>query len=212
MLQIRNSSGPDLPALAICQMQCFSNSFATKLGQAYVAKTLEWFLVQEQRFLYHVTDGEKIVGYCGGFVPRGYGDGSSSGMLQHAFKEAVVGVLKKPWLLFHAELRPLYPLIFRNIKARIFKTKPKPTQEQLAVYKKRAGLVVIGVLPESRGTGVIKLLMEEFDRKAIGLHTYDTALSVKKENLRAIGAYQKFGWEIIEEHPITYVLGKTIPH
>ena len=163
------------------------------------------------RFLFHVVDDKNnIVGYCGGFVPRFYGDGSSTGMLQHAFKQAMVGVILKPWLLFHKELLPLYPLIVRNIRKKIFSTKPKPTTQQLQNYKIRAGLVVIGVLPEFRGTNVISLLMNEFEVKAVELKIFETALSVKKDNYRAIKAYNKFGWDVIEESASTYVLGKKI--
>lgn len=213
MFEIQNSKQLNLKDLAICQTKCFSNSFSSKLGKKYIAKTLDWFFSEKGRFLYHVIDSNKtIVGYCGGFVPRFYGDGSSTGMLQHAFKEAVLGVLLKPWLLLHKELRPLYPLIIRNIIKKIFKSKPKPTSVQLQNYKIRAGLVVIGVLPEYRGTEVIKLLMNEFENKAIELNVFETALSVKKDNQRAIKAYGKFGWEVIEESENTFVLGKEIKH
>lgn len=211
MYVIRDSKQHDLIQLANCQMKCFPNSFSTKLGSNYIQKTLHWFFSENGRFLFHVVDDKNnIVGYCGGFVPRFYGDGSSTGMLQHAFKQAMVGVILKPWLLFHKELLPLYPLIIRNIRKKIFNTKPKPTTQQLQNYKIRAGLVVIGVLPECRGTNVISLLMNEFEVKAVELKIFETALSVKKDNYRAIKAYNKFGWDVIEESASTYVLGKKI--
>ena len=100
-------------------MACFPNSFNTKLGKKFVAKTLQWFLASDKRFLFHVTINNEVVGFCGGFAPQFYGDGSSSGMLQYAFKEAVFGIFKKPWLIFNKELTAYYPFIIRNIKKKL---------------------------------------------------------------------------------------------
>ncbi len=211
-LQLRNSLLNNLPAIATCHKECFSNSFSSKLGKAYVQKTLEWFLVDENRFLFHITDGDIVVGYCGGFVPQRIGDGSSSGMFQYAFKEALKGILIKPWLAFHLELRKYYPFLWRNIKNRIFKTKVIATDKRtnIAAFKKYTGLVVIGVHPKYRGKGVFDMLMNEFFSKAASLQLPRCILSVKQNNGRAIKAYEKYDWKIIEELGDMYVLERII--
>ena len=193
-------------------MQCFPESLATKLGLAYVEKTFDWYLVHANRFLFHIEIDNVVVGYCGGFVPSKPGDGSSSGTLQHAFNEALKGLVKKPWLLFHAEVKPHYPFLWRNIKRRITgKIKPAVALAKNAKpFEPYCGLVVIGVLPSHRGHGIAQQLMDEFEARAKALHQTRCKLSVKKNNLRALNAYKKQGWYIGEEQPVTYVMEKEL--
>jgi GNAT superfamily N-acetyltransferase len=177
-----------------------------------VIKTLEWFLQSPNRFLFHIVDNEQIIGYCGGFIPSKPGDGSSSGMLQYAFSEAVKGLVSKPWLLLHSEVRPHYPFIWRNIKRKFTgKITPAPTiSNTITPFRPYVGLVVIGVLPEKRGTGIAQKLMAEFENKSRQLQQNELILSVRKDNSRAIKAYNNYGWNIKEEHEKTYVLQKMI--
>ncbi len=77
-------------------------------------------------------------------------------------------------------------------------------------FKQYAGLVVIGVSPENRGSGVAQKLMAEFENKSRNLHQTELVLSVKKDNSRAIKAYNNYGWTIREEHDKTFVLHKLI--
>jgi GNAT superfamily N-acetyltransferase len=193
-------------------MSCFPSSLATKLGKKYVQKTLDWFLSSQQRFLFHIEDEGKVIGYCGGFVPSKPGDGSSSGMLQHAFSEAVKGLIFKPWLLFHNEVVPHYPFIWRNIRSKITRRMipAKPASTTSSVFRRYVGLVVIGVLPSKRGSGIAQRLFAEFENKSRQLHQNELILSVKKDNSRAIKAYHNYGWSIKEEHNKTYVLHKMI--
>ena len=193
-------------------MQCFPESLATKLGLAYVEKTFDWYLVHANRFLFHIEIDNVVVGYCGGFVPSKPGDGSSSGTLQHAFNEALKGLVKKPWLLFHAEVKPHYPFLWRNIKRRITgKIKPAVALAKNAKpFEPYCGLVVIGVLPSHRGHGIAQQLMDEFEARAKALHQTRCKLSVKKNNLGALNAYKKQGWYIGEEQPVTYVMEKEL--
>ncbi len=203
-----NSLRNNLASIAKCHIACFPESLSGKLGAAYVQKTLEWFLVDEKRFLFHIELEGQVIGYCGGFVSRGIGDGSSSGMLQHAFKQAVIGIIKKPWLAFHPEVRAVYPFIFRNIKRKLL---PKKANAPITVAKdtgKFSGLVVIGVHPQYRGTGVFMELMQYFFEESKRLGVIGSKLSVKKDNARGINAYKKFGWEIEEDHGKTFVLRK----
>jgi len=159
--------------------------------------------------LFHIEADGKVAGFCGGFAPQKIGDGSSSGMLQFAFSEAVKGILKKPWLIFHPEVREQYPFIYKNIRKKLYRTQPAVTVPA-QVFKPIVGLVVIGVLPAYRGKGMAQLLMEEFEKNAARLQRNELLLSVKKDNARAIKAYEKFGWQINDTHAKTYVLGKLI--
>jgi ribosomal protein S18 acetylase RimI-like enzyme len=211
MFTIKNSKKEALPELANCHLLCFPSSLASKLGRRYVQKTLEWFIVSPNRFLYHIESDNKVVGYCGGFVPKKFGDGSSSGMLQYAFNEAIKGIIKNPLLLFHPEVRQHYPFIWMNIKRKLT-GKAKPAQPIPAgkPFTPFVGLVVIAVHPDYRGTGVAQRLMTEFENRVRDYNQNELVLSVKKDNRRAINAYQKFGLKIKEEHSQTYVMNKFI--
>jgi ribosomal protein S18 acetylase RimI-like enzyme len=208
---VKSTTTGQLPKVAECHIACFPGSLSTKLGKAYVQKTLEWFLVNPNRFLYHIESGDKVAGYCGGFAPIKHGDGSSSGMLQFAFNEAVKGLLRNPFLLFHPEVRQQYPFIWLNIKRKI-------TGKNLVIGAPPAnpapmthvGLVVIGVHPEFRGTGIAQQLIEEFEVRAKGYQRNELVLSVKRDNGRAINAYKKSGWNIKKDDKKTYVMHKFI--
>ena len=211
MFIIKNSQTENLPDIAICHTLCFPKSLATRLGKSYVQKTLEWFLVNPHRFLFHISKDEKVVGYCGGFMPVKPGDGSSSGMLQYAFNEAIRGIIKNPLLLFHPEVTQNYPFLWMNIKRKLTgKTKPFKPVSNSKPFTQYVGLVVIGVHPDYRGNGVAQELMAEFELRTKQLHQNEMVLSVKKDNARAIKAYSNFGWSTKEEHDKTFVMHKII--
>jgi ribosomal protein S18 acetylase RimI-like enzyme len=209
MFTIKNSQTENLPDIAICHSACFPTSLATRLGRSYVQKTLEWFLASPNRFLFHIVDNGKVVGYCGGFMPLKPGDGSSSGMLQYAFKQAIRGIIKNPLLLFHPEVTANYPFLWMNIKRKITgKVKPIKPVSDAKPFKPYIGLVVIGVHPDFRGRGLAKQLMAEFEKRTHEFEQNEMVLSVKKDNARAIKAYSNFGWTTREEHDKTFVMHK----
>jgi ribosomal protein S18 acetylase RimI-like enzyme len=182
--------------VALCHLKCFPTSFASKLGLVYVSKSFEWFLKDENnRFLLHLECDAKIVGYCAGFRSSYPGEGSTSGMLQYAMPEAIKGIIRKPYLLFHPELIKRYPLIFKNIRRRIFKTKKNIPVINQNCNESKIGLVVIGVLPEYRGKGCFELLMQRFEEECKKRNADKMILSVKAANARAVAAYKKVGWE-----------------
>ncbi|MEP7319839.1 MAG: GNAT family N-acetyltransferase [Panacibacter sp.] len=191
---------------------CFPNSFSTKLGSSFTEKTFEWFLAAENRFLFHIKDGEQVAGYCGGFIARFAGDGSTSGMMQYAMKEAAIGILKKPWLFFNKEVLPFYPLIIKNIGRKVFANKNVATPSSVIIepIEKKAGLVVIGVHPAYRGKGIFEMLMNEFEQESNKRQITQMYLSVKKDNSRAVNAYKKAGWFIVKEHTLSLEMSKNI--
>lgn len=211
MFIIEKSQKENLPDIAACHISCFPSSLSTRLGKSYVQKTLEWFLAKPNRFLYHIMKNGQVVGYCGGFIPAKPGDGSSSGMLQYAFNAAFRGIVKNPLLLFHPEVVANYRFLWMNIKRKITgKAKPfKPVSESKP-FKQYVGLVVIGVHPDFRGTGIAQELMAEFEKRTKEFDQDEMVLSVKKDNARAIKAYSNFGWIVREEHNQTFIMHKHV--
>jgi ribosomal protein S18 acetylase RimI-like enzyme len=211
MLVIKNTLNENLPDIAACHISCFPDSLATKLGKQYVQKTLDWFLVNPNRFLFHLAAEGKVVGYCGGFVPQQAGDGSSSGMLQHAFREAILGIARNPFLLVHPEVSQHYPFLWMNIRRKLTgKAKPFKPVTDAKPFRQYVGLVVIGVHPDYRGQGLAQQLMKAFEARAKALNQSEMVLSVKKDNNRAIKAYADFGWTKKEEHAKAFVMNKFI--
>lgn len=211
MYTLHKSLKHDIVKIAECHRACFKNSLSTKLGNAYSTKALLWFLSGSNRFLLHVENEDTIAGYVGGFVSQFPGDGSTSGMLRYAMQEAVWGVCKKPAILFHPQVREMYPLIFKNFYRKFsFNKKRKNTATQYDEKDKKAGLVVIGVLPSFRGQGVFEILMSAFEKEVRLLQINQICLSVKKNNPRALHAYQKCGWQIVKEHEDSFEMCKQL--
>ena len=208
---LQSTESIHLPEVAKCHIACFPDSLSSRLGRRYVEKTLEWFLINPQRFLFHVKLEGKIAGFCGGFVPQKFGDGSSSGMLQFAFNEAIIGLFTHPQLLFHPEVRQQYKFLWLNIKRKFTgKVIPISTPDSEPSVPNHVGLVVIGVDARFRGTGVAKQLAEEFEKRAKEFHRSELVLSVKANNSRAIAAYTKFGWSVKNQHQKLFVMHKFI--
>ncbi len=210
MYKTITSSPSDVHNISLCHKLCFAQSLSTQLGMAYIKKSFEWFLTRDNCFLFHVTNNDgAVIGYCGGFIPRFVGDGSTSGIMQHTMKQAALGVLLHPWLLFHKEIMAMYPLIAKNIRRKVFSKKTlQATATPPVGFDKRAGLVVIGVHPNYRGTGIFTTLMNEFEKRAQQRGLDKLVLSVKKNNARAISAYTRQGWFIHREHQTTLEMSK----
>ena len=193
-----NTQKKDLTAIARVHIAAFPDSLSSALGVRYVAKMLEWFLSTDKTFLYFIaSDKGEVIGYCGGIIKDGtLKTGSSSGMLQHSFNQAIIGLITHPWLLFHPELTKKYKFLLRNIYTRFLGNKPKsdtPNNIKEPVTA-RVGLVIIGVHPAFFGSGAAGALLQHFDVAARSHNISHLYLTVNKNNGRAIKAYEKFGW------------------
>jgi ribosomal protein S18 acetylase RimI-like enzyme len=199
-----------LDAVVSCYAACFPSSLAVKLGRSYVSSTLNFFYENDKRFLFHIEINNQIVGFCGCYIPEKFGDGSTSGMLQFGMKAAAQSILTKPWLLLHKEVIPLYPLVLKNLWQKITGSYKKnvATKQAPPNFVLSAGLVVIGVHPNYRGSNIFEKLMKAFDEKVLYYNLQSAKLSVKQNNDRAVHAYKKFNWQIVETLGNTYVLEK----
>jgi len=212
-LNLSNTSLEQLPDVALCHLASFPGSFGTKLGYAFAIRSMEWFLAGGNRFLFHISEDEKVIGYCGGFQSKGVGDGSTSGMMQFAMKEAAIGMLKKPWLFFHRDIIRFYPLIIKNISRKITGTKKNPVINPITINitPSHIGLVVIGIRPDYRGNGCFELLMQQFETECVKRQASKMTLSVRTSNTRAIAAYKKVGWQTSIQTEVATEMYKMLP-
>ncbi len=206
MLLIESSTHKDVYAIAECYMRCFPASLSTRLGKKYLAKSLSWFFSADNRFMIHIAENDRIIGFCGGHAAVKVGDGSSSGMLQYAFNEAVISLLRKPLLLFHQEVRRYYPFIWKNILQKILRR--KYSSSGTSTFHPVVGLVVIGVDPNHQGKGLSKLLLKEFEKAAMRFKRNELILSVRKNNAQAINAYKASNWQISKEDKENFIMQK----
>ena len=189
----------DIPAIAKVHRAAFPKSLSSALGQKYIEKMLEWFVVTKKAFIFYaVDDYGKVVGYCGGLINDGsLPTGPSSGMFQYSFYQGIFSLILRPWIIFHPEIRKKYTFVLNNLKQKFFnKLKQKRSKQQ--VKKERitdVALVGIGVKPEYFGSGISNALLKEFEQYAMKNNIHTIFLSVHVNNHRAIRAYKKNGWE-----------------
>ena len=192
---LNDSKISDLDDLVECHKQAFPKTISIKLGNPFLHKMIEWYLLSDRGFMFHVNDGDKIIGYCGGIKTLKAGlQGAASSITQYAFNVFVISYLKKPWLLLHPDNWVKYPLIVRNIINRFTKNKKK-SNLKIDSFTPFWGLTVIGVIPNYHGKGIGSLLIKEFEKKAKYQKIKLITLSVESDNIKAIRAYNNNGWE-----------------
>lgn len=198
--QIKISLTTHLPAIAKCHQAAFPTSLASALGRRYCTHMLSWYLSSEKTFLFHIEDEQGCcAGYCGGMVNDGnLGTGSASGMAQYSFYPAIWAFIMHPWVIFHAEVRAKWSILWKNIKMKlglapkIHTTSEKRRQQ---AREPQVGLVVIGVGPAYQGKRVGSALLQEFERRATEVYGISKLqLTVRADNNQAIRAYEKNGW------------------
>jgi len=197
MLKIIDSSSDNLPSIATCHKLAFRHSLSSALGIPFLIKMLSWYLCNDHAFLFHLEFKGKIIGYCGGIIVDGtQSTGSASGMTQHSFNMAIIAFLKKPWLLFHPEVRNKYKLISRNILYKLKIKKPAKQNSKITLKEiMHVGLVVIGINPAFQGKGYSKMILGEFEQRAKNMGAKEVRLTVLSDNKTAIEAYKKNGWQ-----------------
>lgn len=215
---IKYATASDLPKIARCHVAAFPDSVTSLLGPNVVASMLQWYLSAPNKFLFFTEENGICTGYCGGFILDGSDAyGSGSGMTQFGFNTALTAFMRKPWLLFHPEIRKKYAFIYTNVlrKLGLKKEQPKaslPQKNKAENEPLTAGLVVIGVMPNLQQKGLGSLLQQEFERKAIAMGAQRLSLSVRTKNDKAIRSYQRNGYSIQREEGPSYIMTKMLEH
>jgi ribosomal protein S18 acetylase RimI-like enzyme len=195
MDQINVATKDDLQKIAHCHCAAFPDSLATGLGLKYVELMLGWYVSSKNTFLIFIENKGQCVGYCGGMLKTIWGVGSASSMAQYSFNAAVFSFIKRPWLIFHPELRTKYLFIARNVINRFFR-KTKLKGEPTVAFEPYVGLVVIGVDPSFQGKGYGSLLLKEFEDQTRQRELKKIVLSVLTKNHQAIKSYLRNGWVV----------------
>lgn len=134
-----------------------------------------------------------ILGFCVGGRP-----GLVQEFLRTAARRHALLIFWKS--LVHAPVRKhAFSQLLRRLGVR-----PRPAGPPARVPQRiwwtqgRADLLSIGVLPETRGTGVAGKLIEAFREVGLERGLAYLGLTVQSDNTRAIAFYKKHGWEDLD--------------
>jgi ribosomal protein S18 acetylase RimI-like enzyme len=188
----------DLNKLAECHKKAFPNSLSSQMGNLFIKKMLSWYIFDERGVLFHVTEKNEVVGYCGGVITMLPGlPGAATSITQFSFRAFIISFMIRPWLILHPENTSRFPFIIKNILMKIrLKNHIKTTQNTQENFQTFWGLVVIGVIPKFHGKGFGSFLLQEFERLARLDKVDKISLSVKSDNLKAINSYKANGWQV----------------
>ncbi len=210
-MEILISTHNDISSIAKCQVICFPDSFAVKLGSACIEKSLQWFLANPNRFLVHVENNGNVIGFVGGFMPQFIGDGSKSGILNFAIKDAFTGLLRRPNLFFKKELW-FYSIVFIKNKLRLLQKKLTKNKlivpEEFQDYLHSVAITIIAVHTQFRGNGIVDDLLDYVEKFAITHNKTVLCLGVKQKNIIASRAYERNGWVVDKQVGDSFVMKK----
>ena len=191
------SSLRDLKNIVKCHKSAFPKSLSTKLGNRFISKMMEWYIVSDRGVLFHIEDKNKeLIGFCGGIITKNSKlNGAVTSISQYCFNIFVLSYMLKPWLIFHRKNLKKIAYIKKNIliKFRLIKKTKADVDKDFHPFM---GLVVICINKENQGLGHGQILLEEFEKKAKEEEIKRITLSVKPNNTHAIKAYKKKGWMV----------------
>lgn len=191
----------DLKNIVKCHKSAFPNTLSSKMGNTFISKMMEWYIMSDRGVLFHIENKNKeIIGYCGGIITKNKGlHGAVTSISQYSFNTLLISYLKRPWLIFHPENIKKIPYIRRNIFIKLGLNKPEKINKNKD-FIPFMGLVVIGLRKDNQGKGIGGILLNEFEKRAkIINEVKKILLSVKPQNINAIKAYSNSGWKIGEQ-------------
>jgi ribosomal protein S18 acetylase RimI-like enzyme len=179
----------DLDELVRLHELVFEVYIGVRLGKFYIRSMFEWYISENEKYSICLSakSDHRIVGYVIG-APLGYSKNLSLRLLL----PALYGAVKNPSLMFSSKtVSQIYTRL-----ASMLNREPLANELPTPIIS----LVGLGVVPEARGKGVGKLLVNSFHELASQQNYQSIRLSVYKENNDAIRFYQGLGWKVYD-HP-----------
>ncbi len=161
----------DVDALVALHLKCFSGAdhIAVMFGEGFIREAYKWFVTDSKTFVLvaKTKQGDKLVGFTA-LAEGGY----NVPMLRAAKWEALYGIVRRPWLIFHPELiLRLFRVIFPSRKPHL--------------VGKFSQIAFTGVESGFRGMGIGKVLKRESIRVCRERGMQSMITGVKSENVRA---------------------------
>lgn len=182
----------DLADIARVHVAAFPKSALTRLGSEAVRRYYLWQLEgPHEHWFRGAWVGDRLVGFCVSGVSRG----ALGGFLQANRAFLALQLLVRPWLWGS-------PLVLDRLKValRSLGGIRKRLASQVVRSSFRSwGILSIAVLPECRGNGTARALMEDAEAEAKRRGFRHMHLTVDVKNERAIRFYEKLGWKKVLE-------------
>lgn len=184
MIVYRNASLKDMEQVSVVHEQCFPDYFLTLFGTDLLSKYYAEFLNENDLFIV-ACEGEEIIGFCMGY----YGNSTARERFEINNKMAIIRKL----LILCLSLNKL---AIKKCFNRLINRKSADKK-----FIPDVDLLSICVLPDYRGTGVSKEMVELFERRCLnsGHKISNCTLSVISNNTRARNFYEGIGYQILEE-------------
>jgi ribosomal protein S18 acetylase RimI-like enzyme len=168
----------DVDSLVALHYKCFSEKdhIALRFGKPFMLSTYRWFVESPDTFVVVAKQGDSLIGFQS-VSDRPY----DAPMLRASWREALIGLLSRPWLAFHPELLGrLRDLLFRRHKNTVGGNKV-------------AQLAFIGVDPKAQGMGIGKAIINATISACRERGMRAIITGVKKQNLRSIAMLEGAG-------------------
>ena len=213
-MEMKVATKADLRLVAECHILAFPETLSAQLGTSFVAKSLECFVTDKNKFLLYIPEGGVCAGYVNGILMDENTLGSASSMLQSGFNAGIVAFLKRPKLLLHPELKAKLPLVWRNVIYRLFGNKQgnhRGAAARPAGYRS-VGLPGMCVHPNHRRKGYATKLMlaaEKYGHERGFRHLHCT---VATTNTATTDCHTKLGYKVTETHVASVVMEKSLTY
>jgi ribosomal protein S18 acetylase RimI-like enzyme len=174
----------DIPRVVQVHIESFPGFFLSFLGSRFLSLFYKGVCAAPEgiRFVCHNSEGVPVGFVAGSTNPRGF----------------YSRLLRRDWLKFSLASVPAIlrrPSVFKRIARGFFHPGCNPVGSDVA------GLFSIGVLPELRGTGAGRLLVQAFLRDAAVRGCRRVFLSTDRDNNEAVNAfYIKMGFRIERQY------------
>ncbi len=190
---IRQMQASHIGEVVAIHQQSFPATRSTRLGPLFLNKMYHWFLAYHPELAFVAETDGRVVGFLTGAI-----GGSSRRIFHHAFWEIVFGFIRRPKLLFQADMFEMWHSHIRGLAPRYGLATSRATKSSTSL---RATLPSVAVSSVARGMGVGKALVDAFETAAKDQGATVLGLGVDLDNGPARRLYESCGWVLAWEDP-----------
>lgn len=201
--------GPEeLDAIVHTHKTAFQDYFLTNLGDEFLSRFYRTFLEDKGTIAVGAFDGDKLAGFI--LCSKNKNEVMKK-FYQNHFLFILFSIVLQTVKLNKIIITGLLSRCKAGMgimKSLFFPDKSLPAEENHGdLSAANVRLLSIAVLPEYKGTGAAKGMMNFFHNYLQENNIPAVGLSVKKDNLRAISFYEKMGWttQTEDKHAIYFI-------
>lgn len=213
-MEMRVATKGDLALVAECHILAFPETLSAQLGPKFVAKSLECFVTDSNKFLLFIPEAGVCAGYVNGILTDEDTLGSASSMLQSGFNAGIAALLRHPKLFLHPELKAKLPLVWKNVVYRFLgdkKRNHKNAVKRPAGYRS-VGLPGMCVHPNHRRKGYATKLMLAAERYAHERGFKHLHCTVATTNTATTDCHTKLGYKVTQTQAKSVTMEKDLDY